>query len=675
MSRTSRTTHILIAAGLAVLGSPAAAQTFPTATDCTTSLTDSNCFHLKGSDTLFDIMTTAINNARTAGVPGAKNLYYEGSGSGNAETQLKANNGSGAIATGASIPLGVQSIGPMSRNFRPAVIDGSSVGFAQADGSTAAKKGHTSWAPSVPNVIGLDAAVVVVKSNATCRNVNFNTFVDSGVSEAPTRRAVTNTTTLTTAFNNNGAFNNPSSTINYDNLLMVVLSGVDGSGTLAACSDPRRVQALQDLAGCLGVNTIDHIYRRDDNSGTTDTFKDRIMVVGDAADPRYPWIGGRFCNGKAIGGIDSATPKNGLCSVSRAVCAVDSNCGTGQVCQFNLNNQDFDPIRRPCVAADGSHSPASCTNMLTGKACQPGLAENKFCSVAGTSCTADSSCPGFASGEVCADRCTQGLITALTDTDPGSDSITNSIAARVKNDASGQSIGYAGKEAVLAGKGTKGLNINTTSFSDVNVRKDSYLLSRRLFLQNANNPTWPGGQPAGDVPSDGAGPSLLLTGGGATQLAAEQNLFDWMTNPNNTTPGRVNVDSIVKQFNFITCYTDPTVDVAGVPNNLCSKTPFAPVSGAKGAYVPSGITGGTAGAPTINSQGAQWNGTAAAQITGQTAGTLCIGGTVAADGNCPLATGRLPNAACSQNGDCASNACSDVLGLGSAGVPAYWVCQ
>ncbi len=672
MSRTSRITRTLIAAAVLAVGSRASAQ-FPTATDCTTSLTDPSCFHLKGSDTLFDILTNAIANARAAGVAGAKNLYYEGTGSGNAETQMRANNGTGAKVTGMSLPLGVQSIGPMSRNFRPGVIDSLLLGFAAADGTTAGSKGHASWTPGVPNVVALDAAVMVVKSSAACRNVNFPTFVDGAISDATTRRATANNTALLTSFNDGSAFNNTSATVNYSNLLMTILSGVDGSGTLQACADPRRVQAVQDLAGCLGVNSIDHIYRRDENSGTTDTFKDRIMVVADSGDARYPWVGGRFCNGKAIGGIDSATVKNGLCSVSGAVCASDAACGTGQVCRFNLNNEDFDPIRRPCVAADSSHASVSCTNMVTGSPCQPGQAGSLFCSVASTSCTVDSDCPGFASGEVCADRCTQGLVTALTDADPGSDSATNSIAARVKNDASGQSIGYAGKEAVLAGKGTKGLTINTTSFSDTNVRKDNYLLSRRLFVQNASVPGYPGGQPAADQPSDGAGPSNGLTGGGAVQLQAEQNLFSWMTDTTASPTGRQNVDPIVKQFNFIPCHTDPTVDVAGLSNNLCAKTPIAPVAGAKGAYLPSTIVGGTTGSPSIDSQGAVWNGTSATPLA-TTNGTLCVSG-AAAGGFCPLYAGRPANAACTKNSDCASGTCSDALGLGSAGVPAYWVCN
>ena len=515
------------------------------------------CYHFKGSDTLFDIMTTAINNARAAGIPGAKNLFYDGSGSGNAENQMKYNAGTGAPVAGASIPLAVQSIGPMSRNFRPATIDSAAVGFAAADGATATRQGHASWAPTCQNVVGLDAAVFITRGSgagSALKNVNFPTAVDAAIATDPTTRAVTNNTALPPSFNDGSAFNNTSATVNYSNLLMVILGGVDGSGTLQACSDPRRVQAVQDLAAAMGVATIDHLYRRDDNSGTTDTWKDRIITQNVGTDPRYPILGGRFCNGQSIGGINGAANQTGLCATSRGVCTTDANCpvctGTDvatcdksghEVCQYNLNNQDLDPLRRPCVAADGTHAPSSCTDMFTGRTCQA------------------------SDGNA---NCTQGLVVALSDADPGSDSVTNSIAARIKSDASGQSVGYAGKEAVLPGKGTKGLTINTTGFTDVNVRKGAYLLSRRLFLQNA----LVAGQVVGDQPSDTAGPNISLTGQGTAQLAAEQNLFTYMTDPAGSLTGGVSgrsiTDPIVKQFNFITCSTDPTIDPCTLSNNL-----------------------------------------------------------------------------------------------------------
>jgi hypothetical protein len=648
MLKNRRTPRIALGALLAAAGlaGRAAAQ------DCTVSLSDPNCYHLKGSDTLFDIMKTAINKAQTDNIAGAKNLYYDGTGSGNAENQMKNNSGTGTPVPGAALPLGVQSIGPMSRNLRPGVIDSASAGFAAADGSNnTAKQGHASWAPTCQNVLGLDAAVFITRGTgkgSALKNVNFPTAVDNAISTDPTTRAVTNNTALPTSFSDSSAFNNTSATVNYSNLLMVILGGVDGSGTLAACSDPRRVRAVQDLAAAMGVGTIDHLYRRDDNSGTTDTWKDRIITQNVGTDPRYPILGGRFCNGQSIGGINGAATQTGICSVTRTniTCRQDSDCPAGEVCQFNLNNQDLDPIRRPCVAADATHAPTSCTDMTTGKPCQAG--------------------DGNA-------NCTQGLIVALTDADPGSDSVTNSIGARIKNDSAGKSVGYAGKEAVLPGKGTKGLTINTTGFTDVNVRKGAYLLSRRLFLQNA----LVSGQPVGDQPSDTAGPNISITGQGANQLTAEQNLFLYMTDPSGSltagVPGRAITDPILKQYNFITCDTKST-GVCSLSNNLCSKSPAAPVAGAAGAFIPNGALGGSdgsGGTKSIDSQGRVWSGTALVQAS-CTGTALCASGTCS--GNlCPLATGRLSNAACSQNSDCQSGVCQDTLSFGAA--PAYLLCQ
>ena len=640
------------------------------AQDCTASLTDSGCYHLKGSDTLFDIITQSINSARTAGIAGAKNLYYDGTGSGNAENQMKFNGcttGTCAAVTGASIPLGVQSIGPMSRNFRPGTIDSASVGFAAADGATASKQGHVSWTPGVQNVVGLDAAVFIIKGTLSFKNVNFPTFVDSAVSTDATTRAVTNNTALPVGFGDGSAFNNTSPTVNYSNLLMVVMGGVDGSGTLAACSDPRRVQAVQDLASALGVSTIDHLYRRDDNSGTTDTWKDRIITIASSADPRYPWLGGRFCNGQSIGGINGAATQTGFCAtgtpltVTTTTCTKDANCATvapaspSNACWFNRNNQDLDPIRRPCVAADATHAPTSCTNVLTGAPCNP--------------------------GDV---NCTQGLVVALTDADPGSTDITTSIAARIKNDSTGQSVGYAGKEAVLPGKGTKGLTINTTSFSDTNVRKGTYLLSRRLFLQNAVA----SGQPVGDQPSDTAGVNIADggagaagKGGGTSQITAEQNLFTYMTDTTGSltggTPGRCIVDPIVSSLNFITCGTDCTVDASTLPNNLCAKVPASPVASPLSAFVPNGSFGasGAGGTKSIDSTGKVWNGTTTVAAA-CAAGALCASGVCTAGLTCPIYTGARPKySACVQNSDCVSGTtCQDYFVVGDPN-GAYLICN
>ncbi len=85
----------------------------------------SSCYVLKGSDTLFDIMTAAVNGARTGSitasgytqtftpVTGSTDLYYAGTGSGNAETAMKQ-----ASTTG----IGVQSIGPIDWTPTPVVV-------------------------------------------------------------------------------------------------------------------------------------------------------------------------------------------------------------------------------------------------------------------------------------------------------------------------------------------------------------------------------------------------------------------------------------------------------------------------------------------------------------------------------------------------------------------------
>ncbi len=490
-------------------------------------------WNLYGSDTLFDIMTQSIANAQAKGVPGTANLVYQGGGSGNAENQMKAN---------------VQSIGPMSRNFRPATVTS-----------------FPSFAPTVQNVIALDAAVIVTKNTPVrCKNMNLPLLASD-----PTK-AASNDTTVPFSFGTPGS--------GYSQLLEVILSGVDGSGSVAACSDPRRIQALQDFAACNGIAAIDHFFRRDDNSGTTDTFKDKVAV-------------GRFCNGAAVGvlGANKTNP--------------------------NLNNQDFDPIRRPCPNP-GPRLEATCTDMTTGLSCRYADANP---------------------------NCTQGLVVALSIGDNGSTDVTTTIAARVAADSTGATMGYAGREAVRqAGAPTSGVFVNTNSFSDPIVRLDQYMLSRRLFLQY------------GSTVTDLGGPTSLSPagGGGAAQLAAELSLFNYMTDPSGSAspdgaPGRCNTDPVVKQLGFITCLDDCLTVPSGA-SNLCSKSPYATVPSPPSACVP------TAGA---------WANNGAVACT---SGSICCstGASCPASGVCPAATQRAANTACSKNSDCASGTCGDFIGVG-----------
>ena len=611
-----------LAAGLTVWSGQAMAQS------CLVSVNDPACYHLKGSDTLHDIITQGINAAQAAGVPGAINLFYDGTGSGNAESQMTYNKGSGTPVTGASIPLGVQSIGPMSRNFRPKFVDAGSVGFVAADGISNTKIGHAAWAPTCNNVVGLDAAIFLTKATgkgSSCKDLKFPTVLNAGTATDNFYVAVPNAA-LPAAFTNSSAFNNTAATVNYSSILSIILGGVDGSGTIQACADQRRVQAIQDLASCMGVSHLEHLFRRDDNSGTTNTWQDRIITLASSADPHYPYTGGRFCNGQSIGSINSSTPQQGLCSVTRTTtCLNSAACPAGETCQFNLNNQDLDPIRFPCSPVDATHAPTTCTDQTTGKPC------------------------AYGDGNA---NCTQGFIVAITDYDPGSSDETVSIANRVANDSFGFTVGYTGLEATLFH--TKGLTMNGTGYSVANVRNGQYLLSRRLFLQNSNA----AGDTVGDLPSDTAGPNIgTIVGQGAAQFTAEQNFFNWATTP-------ANLDPIVSSLNFVTCSANPVNHCSG--STLCSRAPAAAVPSPLSAYLPSTSLngGGVGGAVTVESQGQAWNGSSAAQLT-CSSGAACLTGTCDATGHCPLANGRVTNSACVQASDCASNACADYFAYGN----------
>ncbi len=657
------------------------------------------CYKLRGSDTLFDIMTQAIKQARLDGggasplALAAKDLHYLGSGSGNGET---------AMRTATATALGSQSIGPMSRNFRPNIIDPLSTTFVARSAAAPTAVGHAAWTPGSRNVPGLDAAVFVVKGTAALENLTFSTFVDNAIPESAFVKGVVNNSALPTAFGNGSALNKLTPTVNYNSVMSVILSGVDGSGTLAACADPRRVQAIQDLAGFLNnVTTLQHLIRRDENSGTTDTFKDRIMVVASTSDTaRYPFTGGRFCNGASIGGISGSTLQQGICSANRtAVCTTDAQCDllTGNSkCQFNLNNPDYDPIRRPCMPVDATSAPTSCTDMTTGLRCQAADANP---------------------------NCTQGFIVALSDTDPGSTDITTSIGARVGN-SGGDIIGFAGREAASATLGTKSLAINTHRSVDSKVRNSDYMLARRLFIQNSfENSIDPL-----DIPTNlggGGGPN-----GGADQLAKEQLLWTGFLTD------RTKMDPIVRQFNFVRCHSlvdggDPDSEA----NNLCSTTPAAATPSAFGAYQPtaalSGANGGTPSidyrgrVPTVVSAGTcsanpTTSCTADATCTALTPGsscsfptkttgnqngrlctaaspctcspttpcqdapliqrvvaanTLCVSGNSGAGTVCPDAPLRPSNAPCSVNAECSSNVCADTLSHGVPGELHGLYCQ
>jgi ABC-type phosphate transport system substrate-binding protein len=323
---------------------------------------------IEGSDTLTEVITNAITQSGAS-------LVYSNIGSGQAEKNM--------LGTGNFL----QGIGPMSRNFVQSVLTA-----------------HPTWAPTDANVLALDAGIVGVANIAgRCQNITA-TLQDS---------------------------NNPAiAQITTD--LSIILSGYSGTdgvkskATTAECAHPRRLAALANLTACQGVNRIDHIYRRDDKSGTQDTFREHLQMD-------------RWCNGKSEG-------NNGLAG-------------------SNLVNEDLDPIRRPCIGADSTKAQTRCTYYPLKTTCTAG--------------SADITDPTY--GTL---KCTQGLMVALSENDPGQKDITLSIAQRVASDLNGYTVGLAGKAMVdLAGAPNVGTNINTVTYEDGNIRAGQYMLSRRLFLQ------------------------------------------------------------------------------------------------------------------------------------------------------------------------------------------------
>jgi hypothetical protein len=527
----------------------------------------------------------------------------------------------GAPTAGGALPLnggapalGTQSIAPMSRNFRPAEScqPGNPNCGATQNGQ------FPSWQPQIANVGGLDAATIITKKQAN-RFTNF----DLPLLPTDSTKANPNTTGLTCNFGTPGGNTNC-----YDELLQVILSGVDGSGSTVACADPKRVQAIADFSAAFG-STLRHFYRRDENSGTTDTFKDKINV-------------GRFCNGTAVGVL-----------------------GTNKV-HPNLNNEDHDPIRRPCdVSIAGVREAVSCTDLTTGAAC-------------------NSSAP----------TCTQGFLTALSENDTGITDITVTIANRAGSDTSGLTVGYAGREGIkLPSDTTAGPFINTNPPTDNLVRTDVYLLARRLYLQRGpalttldagatgtsrtqvRNSASPGTCPDGtngclERVNDLGGQNSALKcpdgsannciGGGSKQRSAEDAFFLWATDTNGGgsqqgAPGRFNLDPLMGQFGFLPCTSDSSPPSGA--GNLCSKTPFPTIPSPPSACIPT-----TSGGP------ASWNYGAVACTGTQVCCSNGLACNVAPNTGtqCAAATGRAVNSACSQNGvqaECASGGvCTDVGG-------------
>lgn len=430
-------------------------------------------YTMEGSDTLTQVVESAIAQS-------GANITYSNTGSGQGEKNLAQ---VGCPSAGVSGQHFRQGVAPMSRNLQAAIISWC-----------------PTWAPGQTNggaVLGLDAAVFGVR-NYTGHAADLTIHHDAS------------DVTL--------ADNGPQSD------LSLIFFGYDAAGasalhgTTTQCAAPQRLAALSRLTNQMsGIAQIDHIYRRDDASGTQDTIREHLAPGGT----------GYWCNGKSEGNLGAF--------------------GSNQL------NEDLDPIRRACVGADSTHAQTRCTYYPTAMTCKFG----------------DDPITHPTYGQI---KCTQGLIVALSENDPDGTckqalvngvcpnntagrpdynyiaDITISIANRIKNDTFNQTAGMAGRAMVeQSGAPTAGLTVNTVTYTDANIRGNQYFFSRRLYIQR--NPSG-----SGDAGRD----------------AQEVALYNWMTN-------KCNLDPIMRSAGFLSCQDDCTAPCLDT-SNLCCIPPLAGAS-------------------------------------------------------------------------------------------------
>ena len=309
---------------------------------------------MKGSDTIFEVTTSLI-----AHCPGATgNINYQGGGSGTAETQMKA-----GAAT--------QQIGPMSKFV--STCSGSGTGLP------------TGWTPAGTEsgiVIGLDGVDIVANKVAggatgagTC-NPNANCANDATAGLAQTGKVIdygTGTYTISS----------------WSDVLAVLFAGMDHTATAQStangsqavyaardCNSPLRNYLAQnykkifqsDTCGGSCAGGIQHLFRRDDLSGTTDVFRTLLSIPQpDLTNVRTP-----FCNALIPNNFASPQPAKRTWWNT----AFGNSAAVPQyVNVYAADFQDFDPIRVACAGTNNGTVPSKtvATEQVCGREGNLGL--------------------------------------------------------------------------------------------------------------------------------------------------------------------------------------------------------------------------------------------------------------------------------------------------------------
>ena len=433
------------------------------------------CFRMDGSDTLTDVIRNAIIHSFDKDIHQGACVNYHNVGSGAGETNMYA-----TIDHTVTAPV-YQGLAGMSRNFANTII-----------------QTRANWQPTSANVAALDAGLVCFKPTSgqlinidhdMPHKLGFCTDVCSKVGTTPNFHNSPDDWGLGKLY--------PESP-NVLTAMGVILGGYPAAdtppikATTAECSDPCRICLLNTLASQHGtMGYVEHILRRDDKSGTQDTFRERFNFK-------------QWCNGKSEGNSNLAGS--------------------------NTKNDDLDPIRRTCMGTQGGiHAVTSCSYYPTTIACAPGAGDL----AAGAT--------GNTLGVPI--KCTQGVVVAMSENDPDVDvnnnplDITKSIGARVATDGAGRVIGLAGL-ASFDPKATPNdcVNIESTTWNFFpNDYNGAYPISRRLFIQR--NPDFTDAQ---RISSEGAG-----------RKAQEDLLWNWIQNNECDSAGVTGDESIVKAAGFL----------------------------------------------------------------------------------------------------------------------------
>ncbi|MGD0677077.1 MAG: hypothetical protein ABSC94_16810 [Polyangiaceae bacterium] len=328
-----------------------------------------------GSDTLGNVTHDMINTTSVSGSPfctgpyaSAQTLVYTGGGSSLGETDMIA---------------GTQAIAPMSRFLGTNICDG---GVSNGEGV----------------VISLDGVSIVTSATtggaASCNGPSTGTScvnTDGGAPYPTDGLAID--TTVTTRFI--GGVNQPYTFVSWQDVLKVLYFGKIDSGFHP--TDPEvgtncNSQLRQTLANnwselfespsnCTGCSILQHIFRRDDASGTTDIFASLLGFSGPNAakgtavtvnSQAYQLGSDNFCNDPGgntpagFPGSNENTP-NVWTSSGTAVAGATSNIVPN-------DDQDLDLIRRPCTEIGrGAHE----------QVCEPGSFDQTNTLVKGTAAT------------------------------------------------------------------------------------------------------------------------------------------------------------------------------------------------------------------------------------------------------------------------------------------------